>query len=81
MDKVLLKVFRELDIEYRLLPLDVNVRGMPSLTSDKLPSNWTTLLRRQQVNILHVRHRHFQTKTCSTGMMDEGSLEYMIDEK
>ncbi|KAH0990663.1 hypothetical protein GBA52_002146 [Prunus armeniaca] len=40
--EAMIQVFRELDIEYRLLPLDVNVRNMPSLTSNKLPSNWTT---------------------------------------
>ncbi|KAM2491106.1 hypothetical protein PS1_042810 [Malus domestica] len=35
----MIKVFRELDIEYRLLPLDVNIRAMPSSTSNKFPSN------------------------------------------
>uniref|UniRef100_A0A5B7BL62 Mechanosensitive ion channel protein n=1 Tax=Davidia involucrata TaxID=16924 RepID=A0A5B7BL62_DAVIN len=38
----MIKVFRELDIEYRMLPLDMNVRNMPVLTSNTLPSNWTT---------------------------------------
>lgn len=38
----MIKVFRELDIDYRLLPIDINVRAMPSLTSNRLPSNWTT---------------------------------------
>lgn len=38
----MVKVFREVDIEYRMLPLDVNVRNMPSLISDRFPSNWTT---------------------------------------
>lgn len=38
----MVKVFRELDIEYRLLPLDVNVRDMPSLSSSRLPSTWAT---------------------------------------
>lgn len=38
----MIKIFRELDIEYRMLPLDVNVRNMPALTSTRLPSNWTT---------------------------------------
>ncbi|VFQ61470.1 unnamed protein product [Cuscuta campestris] len=37
----MIKVFKELDIEYRMLPIDVNVRNMPSLTSTRLPSNWT----------------------------------------
>ncbi|KAA8537455.1 hypothetical protein F0562_026858 [Nyssa sinensis] len=38
----MIKVFRELDVEYRMLPLDMNVRNMPVLTSNRLPSNWTT---------------------------------------
>ncbi|KMS95219.1 hypothetical protein BVRB_010900 [Beta vulgaris subsp. vulgaris] len=38
----MIKIFRELDIEYRMLPMDVNVRNMPALVSDRLPSNWTT---------------------------------------
>ncbi|KAI3464759.1 hypothetical protein Pfo_021422 [Paulownia fortunei] len=37
----MVKTFRELDIEYRLLPLDVNVRNMPPISSSRLPSNWT----------------------------------------
>ncbi|KAK4490241.1 hypothetical protein RD792_000901 [Penstemon davidsonii] len=37
----MVKIFRELDIEYRLLPCDVNVRNMPALTSTRVPSNWT----------------------------------------
>ncbi|CAI9758020.1 unnamed protein product [Fraxinus pennsylvanica] len=38
----MVKIFRDLDIEYRLLPHDVNVRNMPPLTSTRLPSTWTT---------------------------------------
>jgi hypothetical protein len=38
----MIKVFKELDIEYRVLPLDVNIRNMPPLVSNRLPSNWTT---------------------------------------
>ncbi|KAF3946626.1 hypothetical protein CMV_027130 [Castanea mollissima] len=38
----MIKVFKELDIEYRLLPLDVNVRNLPPLISDRLPSTWKT---------------------------------------
>jgi hypothetical protein len=38
----MIKLFRELDIEYRMLPLDVNVRNMPPPISNRLPSNWTT---------------------------------------
>ncbi|THG03375.1 mechanosensitive ion channel protein 6-like [Camellia sinensis] len=38
----MIKTFRDLDIEYRMLPLDVNVRNMPAIASSRLPSNWTT---------------------------------------
>ncbi|XP_050211531.1 mechanosensitive ion channel protein 6-like [Mercurialis annua] len=38
----MIKVFKELEIEYRLLPLDVNVRNLPPLVSDRLPSNWSS---------------------------------------
>ncbi|KAI3797022.1 hypothetical protein L1987_39712 [Smallanthus sonchifolius] len=37
----MIKIFRDLDIEYRMLPVDINVRNMPSLASNRLPSNWT----------------------------------------
>ncbi|KAH6782767.1 Mechanosensitive ion channel family protein [Perilla frutescens var. frutescens] len=37
----MVKIFRELDIEYRMLPLDVNVRNMPPVSSSRLPSNWS----------------------------------------
>ncbi|RZC47466.1 hypothetical protein C5167_040404 [Papaver somniferum] len=37
----MIKVLRELDIEYRMLPLDVNVRNMPGLSSQRVPSIWT----------------------------------------
>ncbi|XP_047322727.1 mechanosensitive ion channel protein 6-like [Impatiens glandulifera] len=36
----MIKVFRELDIDYRMIPFDVNVRNLPS--SNRLPSNWMT---------------------------------------
>ncbi|CAI9270422.1 unnamed protein product [Lactuca saligna] len=39
----MIKVFRDLDIEYRKLPVDMNVRNMPNVTSNRLPSTWTTL--------------------------------------
>ncbi|XP_023741447.1 mechanosensitive ion channel protein 6 [Lactuca sativa] len=39
----MIKVFRELDIEYRMLPVDINVRNMPNVTSNRLPSTWNTL--------------------------------------
>ncbi|XP_019187338.1 PREDICTED: mechanosensitive ion channel protein 6-like [Ipomoea nil] len=37
----MIRIFRELDIEYRMLPMDVNVRNLPHFTSTRLPSNWT----------------------------------------
>jgi hypothetical protein len=37
----MVKIFRELDIEYRLLPLDINVRAMPSVNTTRFPSTWT----------------------------------------
>ncbi|XP_059643849.1 mechanosensitive ion channel protein 6-like [Cornus florida] len=36
----MVKIFKELDIEYRLLPLDINIRSMPPLNSTQLPPNW-----------------------------------------
>ncbi|MCL7044713.1 hypothetical protein MKW94_010874 [Papaver nudicaule] len=36
----MIKVLRELDMEYRMLPLDINVRNMPGFNSQRLPSNW-----------------------------------------
>lgn len=41
----MVKIFRDLDIEYRMLPMDVNVRNLPPLVSDRLPSNWTACAR------------------------------------
>ncbi|XP_008781344.1 mechanosensitive ion channel protein 6 [Phoenix dactylifera] len=38
----MIRLLRELDIEYRMLPLDVNVRRMPNASSMQLPSTWTT---------------------------------------
>ncbi|KAL8150072.1 hypothetical protein AgCh_006906 [Apium graveolens] len=38
----MIKVCRELDIEYRMLPVDVNVHNMPAITSTRVPSNWST---------------------------------------
>ncbi|KAM3695723.1 hypothetical protein ACJW31_07G154800 [Castanea mollissima] len=32
------KIFRELDIQYRLLPVDINVHAMPPVISTRLPS-------------------------------------------
>lgn len=39
----MVKTFRELDIEYRMLPLDVNVRNMPPISSSRVPSNWNAI--------------------------------------
>ncbi|KAK2974309.1 hypothetical protein RJ640_026870 [Escallonia rubra] len=36
----MVRVFKELDIEYRLYPLDINVRTMPAANSTRLPSTW-----------------------------------------
>ncbi|KAL6195389.1 hypothetical protein ACLB2K_031008 [Fragaria x ananassa] len=33
----MVRIFQELDIQYRLLPIDINVRGMPSTTTTGLP--------------------------------------------
>nr|GEZ54048.1 mechanosensitive ion channel protein 6-like [Tanacetum cinerariifolium] len=38
----MIKIFKDLDIEYRMLPLDINVRNIPALSSNRLPSNWTS---------------------------------------
>ncbi|OMO74684.1 Mechanosensitive ion channel MscS [Corchorus capsularis] len=37
----LVKIFNDLDIKYRLYPIDVNVCGLPPVGSDRLPPNWT----------------------------------------
>ncbi|XP_030511683.2 mechanosensitive ion channel protein 6-like [Rhodamnia argentea] len=36
----MVKMFRELDIQYRLLPLDINVRAMPAQSSARVPPGW-----------------------------------------
>ncbi|KAJ6724690.1 MECHANOSENSITIVE ION CHANNEL PROTEIN [Salix viminalis] len=38
----MMRIFRELDLQYRLLPLDINVRALPPVTSDRLPASWTS---------------------------------------
>ncbi|CAA7391470.1 unnamed protein product [Spirodela intermedia] len=40
--QAMIKVFRELQIEYRMLPLDVSVRNIPPPSSSRLPSTWST---------------------------------------
>jgi len=36
----MIKIFRDLDIEYRMLPFDVNVRNMPAVNTNRVPSTW-----------------------------------------
>ncbi|KAK3193139.1 hypothetical protein Dsin_024449 [Dipteronia sinensis] len=39
----MVKYFRELDMQFRLLPIDINVCSMPSMVnSDRMPSTWNT---------------------------------------
>lgn len=37
----MIKVLRDLEIEYRMLPLDINVRNAPAIQSSRMPSTWT----------------------------------------
>ncbi|KAG4149510.1 hypothetical protein ERO13_D05G338500v2 [Gossypium hirsutum] len=37
----LVKIFNDLDIKYRLYPININVCSMPPATSDRLPPNWS----------------------------------------
>ncbi|MBA0549854.1 hypothetical protein Golob_020862 [Gossypium lobatum] len=37
----MVKIFNDLDIKYRLYPIDINVCSMPTAASDRLPPNWT----------------------------------------
>ncbi|KAL3730921.1 hypothetical protein ACJRO7_027872 [Eucalyptus globulus] len=36
----MVKMLRELDIQYRLLPLDINIRAMPASSSTRVPPAW-----------------------------------------
>ena len=36
----MIRVLKDLDIEYRMLPLDVNVRNVPPLQSTRMPTTW-----------------------------------------
>ncbi|XP_041014471.1 mechanosensitive ion channel protein 8-like [Juglans microcarpa x Juglans regia] len=38
----MVKILIELDIHYRLLPVDINIRTMPHVSSTQLPCTWTT---------------------------------------
>ncbi|XVF04422.1 hypothetical protein REPUB_Repub05bG0081200 [Reevesia pubescens] len=37
----IVKIFNDLDIKYRLYPIDINVCSIPPVASDRLPPNWT----------------------------------------
>ncbi|GMI85369.1 mechanosensitive channel of small conductance-like 6 [Hibiscus trionum] len=37
----MVKIFNDLDIKYRLYPIDINLCSMPPVASDRLPPNWT----------------------------------------
>ncbi|KAK6159614.1 hypothetical protein DH2020_006928 [Rehmannia glutinosa] len=37
----MVKILKELDIEYRLYPVDINIREMPPLNSSRIPPTWT----------------------------------------
>uniref|UniRef100_A0ACD5YEJ7 Uncharacterized protein n=1 Tax=Avena sativa TaxID=4498 RepID=A0ACD5YEJ7_AVESA len=36
----MMKILRDLDIEYRMLPLDINVRTAPPIHSSRMPTTW-----------------------------------------
>ena len=36
----MVKIFRELDIQYRLLPIDINICAMPTVNSTRIPFSW-----------------------------------------
>ncbi|XP_031382974.1 mechanosensitive ion channel protein 6-like [Punica granatum] len=36
----MVKIMKELDIQYRMLPLDINVRSLPPATTSRLPPTW-----------------------------------------
>ena len=38
----MVNIFKELDMQYRLLPIDINVCSMPPVNSSRIPSTWTT---------------------------------------
>ena len=37
----MIKVLKDLEIEYRMLPLDVNVRNAPAIQSTRMPTTWS----------------------------------------
>ncbi|KAM3388845.1 hypothetical protein ACQJBY_011148 [Aegilops geniculata] len=38
----MMKILRDLDIEYRMLQLDINVRNAPPIHSNRMPTTWNT---------------------------------------
>jgi mechanosensitive ion channel protein 4/5/6/7/8/9/10 len=38
----MIKILKDLEIEYRMLPLDVNIRSAPTIQSSRMPSTWAT---------------------------------------
>ncbi|CAL1386276.1 unnamed protein product [Linum trigynum] len=36
----MVKIFKELDMQFRLLPVDVNVRAVPPVSSERVPPSW-----------------------------------------
>ncbi|KAE9611562.1 hypothetical protein Lal_00011926 [Lupinus albus] len=38
----MIKIFKEIDLQYRLMPLDISITSMPT-TSDRLPPSWATI--------------------------------------
>jgi len=37
----MIRVLKDLEIEYRMLPLDVNVRTAPPIQSTRMPTTWS----------------------------------------
>lgn len=37
----IVKIVKELDMEYRWYPININIRNMPALDSTRMPTNWT----------------------------------------
>lgn len=44
----MVKIFKDLDIQYRMHPFDINVVSMPHITSTRYPSTWTPETKAQQ---------------------------------
>jgi mechanosensitive ion channel protein 4/5/6/7/8/9/10 len=39
----MIRALRELDIEYRMQPVDVNIHNLPPVSSARLPSTWSSV--------------------------------------